>query len=165
MEQLTQAQACSVLEYDPITGLLTWLETRGQVTAGDVVTSIRADGYIQVGLFGRRYMAHRLAWLMVTGAWPSERIDHFDGVRTNNRFTNLRISNAIANAQNQNTAHADSRYGLLGVSFIRGRKSKPFRAEIRINGAQHRLGTFATAEAAHAAYLDTKRLFHEGNTL
>lgn len=127
--------------------------------------SLRNDGYIQVSVDGRRYMAHRLIWFYVTGEWPAQRLDHKDTTRTNNKWLNLRLATAVTNAQNVRRAHRDSTHGFLGVSFIRRRISKPFRSEIRVDGKQMQLGTFATAEEAHQAYVAAKRRYHEGNTL
>ena len=47
-------------------------------------------GHIRICIMRVKYLAHRLAWLYVTGSWPSQDIDHIDGDPTNNRFANLR---------------------------------------------------------------------------
>ncbi len=166
MTDITAEEVRKRLRYDEETGLLHWVEPlSSRVKVGDPVISIRADGYIQVGICGRRFMAHRVIWLLVTGRWPNGILDHKDGVRTNNRWNNLREVSASGNSQNMRRAHRDTKHGLLGVSFIQNRKSKPFRSEIRVDGKPMRLGTFATPEEAHAAYLNAKRKFHPANTL
>lgn len=165
MKSITQFELRNLVHYDPDSGRLTWRVSRGRVRAGDEIKSVNADGYVQIGVCGGRYLAHRAIWLYMTGKWPTNIIDHWDGDRRNNSWINLRNATSITNAQNMRSAHADNRHGLLGVSFIRGRKSRPYRSEIRYQGQQIRLGTFPTAELAHAAYLTKKRQLHEGNTL
>lgn len=162
---LTVAYLKTLVHYSPASGCLTWLVTRGRVQAGDEVKSVRADGYLQIGIDGKRYMVHRVIWFYMTGKWPDNLIDHRDGDKQNNRWGNLRDATKTTNAQNLQRGHADSKHGLLGVSFIRGRKSRPYRAEIRHEGKPFRIGTFSTAELAHTAYLNAKRQLHEGNTL
>lgn len=162
---LTQVELHALVHYDPLSGFLTWLVDRGRVRAGDKVKSVNADGYLQVGIYGSRYLVHRVIWLYMTAKWPAHIIDHRDGDRRNNTWLNLREATKITNAQNLRSAHADNRFGLLGVSFIQGRKSRPYRSEIRHQGKQMQLGTFSTAELAHAAYMSKKRELHEGNTL
>jgi len=107
------------------------------------------------------YLAHRLAWLYVTGHWPLVHVDHIDGNRKNNAFSNLREADRKTNAQNMRMAHRDNKTGLLGVTAHR----KTFVANILVDGCQLRIGRFATAEEAHAAYLNAKRAMHKGCTL
>jgi hypothetical protein len=162
---LTVSRARDLFLYDDARGVLVRRVRQGRHQAGSIVTSVRADGYGQVGIDGRRYMTHRVIWLIVAGDWPVNLVDHVNGDRSDNRCANLRLATKTTNAQNLKSGHSDGATGLLGVSFIRGRKSKPFRSEIRVEGDQVYLGTFPTAEAAHEAYLAAKRQLHKGNTL
>lgn len=100
----TAEQIRSVLAYDRLTGLLTWkraLSFRGQV--GSVAGRLNADGYVRIGLFGRQYQAHILAWVIETGSWPELIIHHADAVRDNNRWGNL---SEITQAENVRAGHA-----------------------------------------------------------
>jgi HNH endonuclease len=51
---------------------------------------VNHDGYRVIELDGREHYAHDLAWLMQTGAWPQRRIEHINGNRNDNRWSNLR---------------------------------------------------------------------------
>lgn len=113
-------------------------------------------GYIQISIDGRRYYAHRLAWLFVTGEWPQQIIDHKNGDRTDNRFENLRLSTPSANRINQHVARSDSQTGLQGVRVRDGR----YRAVIRVDGQKRYFGTYSTPLAAHEAAINAKRVHH-----
>lgn len=162
MSEITAAYAKARVSYDPATGVFTRLVSSGKSRAGSVANRPNQDGYEVVSLFGLPVLAHRLAWLLATGKWPVYAIDHIDGNRANNVWSNLREVAAVVNSQNQRQAHADSFVGLLGVS--RHGKSG-FQARIQVHGKTRFLGTHKTPQAAHEAYLEAKRALHEGCTL
>jgi hypothetical protein len=150
----------SMLVYDHETGIIRWKVKRGNRAAGSVAGRVANDGRIHIGFFGANISAHRIAWAMHYGAWPSIGIDHRNGIPTDNRILNLREASQLVNTQNRRAANKGSRSGLLGVSW----KSKVgrWRAQIRHGGKLHHLGYFESAEAAHAVYLAEKRRHHEG---
>lgn len=129
--------------------------------AGDVAGCRTSRGYSVLAVDGVLYRAHRLAWFYVTGAWPQGEVDHINGQRADNRFLNLRVVTGAINSQNRRRANGNSRTGLLGVYPHK----TGFQARIMVSGSRRHLGTFQTAEAAHAAYLAAKRQVHPGNTL
>ncbi len=149
-------------DYAPETGLLTRrTRTSNRVKIGDVVGSLAAGGYLLGTFLGRRYYVHRLIWCWVNGDWPDKDIDHINGVRSDNRLSNLRAASRSENLQNRKSASARSSTGLLGVKRNRNR----FQARISVNGRNISLGCFATAEMAHAAYVQAKREMHPFCTL
>lgn len=151
-----------VFSYDAETGILTWRDRVGNVAAGSVAGRITNKGYIQIGVCGKRYMAHRLAWAYVHGYWPNGDIDHIDGDRLNNRIANLRDVSRAVNSQNERRARSSNKScGLLGVSASLSK----WRALIRVDGKKLYIGTFDTPKAAHEAYLSAKRELHEGCTI
>jgi hypothetical protein len=160
---LNAARVRELLDYDPDTGLFRWRVDRRKTRAGSIAGCAYPSGYIRIKIDMRECLAHRLCWLYVTGAWPVGQIDHRDGDKANNRFANLRDVTRSVNAQNQRKAQANNQAGLLGVR----RCHKRWRATIRIPGEprQRHLGTFTSAQEAHAAYLEAKRRHHHGNTL
>jgi hypothetical protein len=99
---------------------------------------------------------------MLKGAWPAYEIDHRDGVQSNNRERNLRDVPRRTNQQNCRSPRTDNATGLQGVGRT---PSGRFRARITVDGKQHLLGCFGTAEEAHEMYVAAKRFLHEGNTL
>jgi len=160
---LTHERLTFLLNYDPETGAFTWKNvTTNRVKVGSVAGCPDLDGYILIGIDGKLYKAHRLALFYVTGVMPTLDVDHRDGNTANNRFGNLREVPRSINAQNQRKVQPKNKTSkYLGVSFDRGL----FIAQIMVDGVRHRLGRFATEEAAHEAYVAAKRRLHAGCTI
>lgn len=112
------------------------------------------NGYRVIRIDDALYLAHRLAWFYVTGNWPANQIDHINGVRDDNRFSNLREATNLQNAHNRKYNRNKS-----GFQGVRKENSK-WLAEIKINYKAVRLGLFNTPEEAHCAYLIAKRQHH-----
>lgn len=150
---LTQARLKEVLKYDRKTGVFTWrVRTTNRVHVGDVAGSPEGK-YLAIKVDGRRYRAHRLAWLYVRGAWPKADIDHRNGRHRDNRISNLRDASRSLNMLNAKRAHCDSKSGLLGVVKYRAR----WKSELMVGGKKRHLGVFSTPEEAHRAYLKARR--------
>lgn len=94
---------------------------------------------------------------------PGQVVDHINGVRTDNRLSNLRAATRQQNSQNRQGATKRSSTGLLGAHYEQ--QTRKFKACIGVKGKYTTLGRFDTAEAAHAAYLDAKRRMHSGCTI
>lgn len=153
-----------LLSYDPDTGVFVWLEKRGGgANAGEVAGTDGGQGYERIGVEGQIYPAHRLAWLFVHGRWPTGEIDHINGMRRDNRLSNLRDVPGAINTQNQRAARKDNKLGLLGVSLHRA--TGKYVANIFIGGKNKRLGLFADPHEGHRAYVNAKRALHAGCTL
>jgi hypothetical protein len=148
--------------YDPEKGFLSWRESPSNgVKAGDLA-GCHTGRHIVVGVGGRLYLAHVVAWVMQTGSWPRAEVDHINCTPDDNRWANLRDVSHGINSQNVRRARKSNRLGLLGVS---AHSNGRFRATIVLGGKQRHLGYHATAEQAQGAYLEAKRRLHEGCTL
>lgn len=158
---LTAVLARAAVHYDPNTGAFSRISGAGNQRAGAIASSPNGDGYLRIMVAGSRVLCHRLAFLWMTGEWPSGVVDHINGNPSDNRWSNLRDVSPSVNAQNQVRGKRGSETGLLGVSIFQGRP----RASIGLLGRQVHLGTFDTPEAAHKAYLEAKRRLHEGCTI
>lgn len=149
--------------YDPTTGVFTRLaRTSSRVKVGQLAGTV-ANDYVYFCFLGRRQSAHRMAWLYVYGRMPVGEVDHRDGNTQNNAIANLRDEATVVNQHNQVRAHRQSKTGLLGAMPSKQRGG--YVATISVDGKSRYLGHFETAEAAHAAYVDAKRRYHEGSTL
>ncbi len=162
---LTAARLREVLSYNPQTGAFFWRVFRsGRAIPGQqAAREPRRSGYATVFVDGYLYAAHRLAWLYVTGEWPKGYIDHADGSKSNNVFSNLREATHRQNMENQRNAHRNNKTGLLGVTLHP--KNRKYQARIQVDGRPQSLGYFQTPEEAHAAYLEAKRRLHDGCTI
>jgi len=157
---LTAQQLRDLLSYNPASGDFVRIahayQNSGRRSAVGAIGRVTNAGYHLIGVRGNYYTAHRLAWLYVYGRWPVHHIDHIDGNPLNNRINNLRECSHAQNMQNMRRAHADSASGLLGA-YQRGHK---WVSMICHGRRQMYLGTFNTAEEAHAAYIEAKRNIH-----
>ena len=165
-ESLTAEQLHDALSYDPDTGIFRWKHRADRADwwndryAGKAAGSMGGTGHININLKTdkkRFYLAHRLAWLYVHGEWPPKgcEIDHADMDPSNNRIANLRLATHAQNLANVRV-RKHSRVGLKGVRHM----GKNFQAIISVGGRQKCLGTFASPEAAHAAYAKAAKQIH-----
>lgn len=149
---ITQARLKELLNYEPDTGVFTWrVSPSNRVAAGSKAGAPGSSGYWSIQIARKLHLSHRLAWLFMTGLQPTNCVDHINGKRADNRFSNLREATHCQNLQNQKV-----RSPFTGV-HLHGRG---WRAKITANRAIHILGTFATHAEAHAAYLAAKQQLH-----
>ena len=106
----------------------------------------KKNGYIQIKVGGKHYLAHRLIMLAFVGESDQE-IDHINRIRDDNRFENLRYC-----TRSENMLNMDKVDNTKGYTWYRTK----WQAYIRINGKQKHLGCFDTEEDAHQAYLQAK---------
>lgn len=160
---LTQNKVKELLDYRPKTGDLIWrVECGKNKMTGKIAGCLcKHHGYCNIKIDGKLYRAHRLIWLYVYGAWPIGDIDHVNGVRHDNRLSNLREATRSQNAQNQRKPRVTNTSSYLGVSAHKGK----WMAQIQVNGKKHYIGCYSTPEAAHVAYLVKKRELHPFGTL
>lgn len=155
---LTQAHLKQLLNYDPKTGIFTYLKEKGKRHIGDVAGAQDKYGYISIGIDYIKYKAHRLAWLYMTGEFPKNQIDHKDLNKSNNKWENLREADWFHNNQNVGISRNNTS-GVKGVSW--DSTTKKWRATIEANGGTYRLGRFNNLEEA-AAVINAARLSLHG---
>lgn len=145
---LTQSFLKSILLYCPVTGKFTWIkQVRSNLTSIDAGSKNRR-GYIKITINGRRYAAHRLAFLYMTGKFPKNQVDHRDRVRSNNIWKNLRQS---TNSQNQmNSQRINKGSGYRGVT--KRHKSHTYFVRIKKDGIYHYGGNFSCRHEAALKY-------------
>jgi len=156
---LTQERLKALLDYDSETGVFRW-RVQNKSNRKTVIAGCRAQSeHWSINIEGRRYRAHQLAWLYMKGEWGRPLIDHRDGNPLNNRWDNLRLGSHGDNAANRSRLRTN-RSGFKGVCFD-PRRGK-WRAQITKDGRRFSIGSYATAEEAHAAYVAKAReLFGE----
>jgi hypothetical protein len=149
---MTQEELKKLITYDPDTGILKWIKPRNTRAAKPENISDgfpHNKGYMQIGINKKRYFVHRIIWLYMTGNFPKYQIDHINGVKTDNRFSNLR---EVTNQQNNFNNKAK------GYCFVKDRNK--YLASIYVDGKNISLGLFKTKEEARASYLEAKMKYH-----
>lgn len=151
---LTAERLRDVLDYNPETGVFTWRLRTRKTKPGQRAGYVAPHGYVFIQVDGHMYTAHRLAWLYVHGNWPAFNIDHFNGVRADNRINNLRDVPQALNVQNTTMARRDSKTGVRGVFWDRSREK--FVVAVKANGRSFRARVDTMVEAK-ALYDEVKR--------
>jgi len=160
---LSYEELKELLEYDSDTGIIRWKLNRSRAKAGSIAGCIDKYGYICIGINGKAYKAHRLAWILHYGVWPEHQIDHINMDKSDNRLVNLRDVTCAINKQNIKFAKKGSKSGMLGSHWDKSHNK--YKARIKLNGKTKNLGYFDTAEEAHKASVDAKRIYHIACTI
>ena len=109
------------------------------------------SGYVRLRVDGRYLREHRIIYLLNNPTMDqSLQIDHINGIKTDNRISNLRLVTATENLCNATRAK--------GYSW--DKRSKRFRSYIQIHGKTIHLGSHYTILDARAAYLRAKKKYH-----
>lgn len=132
---ITQIELKEWLTYDPITGIFRWIprprSSRIEYKAG----CQRRDGYVIISFKGTQYLAHRLAFLYMTGSFPEKQVDHIDRKRNNNKWDNLRE----VTPQQNNFNRTGNRILPIGVYEVtrNNRKGIWYATKIQKDGKQY----------------------------
>jgi hypothetical protein len=176
MEDVCPEILRKLLRYEPETGKLFWRKrelkhfnaTEGRAAANvcatwnakhagrEALTGL-SNGYRNGRVLDRPVRAHRVIWAMQTGAWPDADVDHINGVKDDNRWSNLRQASRSQNACNR-PVEKRSAAGIKGVRWHK--RDRRWIARIRANGKEFHLGSFLSAEAAKEAYGAASRRLH-----
>lgn len=125
--------------------------------AGKIAGCLNPDGYIYISILGSNYLAHRLAWKILTGEDPVNEIDHDNRVRSDNRSVNLRQADGAQN--NSNTGiRGDNTSGVRGARWHKA--AKKYVAEISVGRVRKHLGVFDTLEEASNVYDEATLKYH-----
>lgn len=147
--KITLDRLRELLSYDPETGHFHWSKPRPFCSAGKYAGGLTPYGYVRINVEGRPYQAHRLAWFYVYGRWPLREIDHINGIRSDNRLSNLREATPSQNQANKGM-RKDNTSGAKGVTWDKSRGK--WLAAIHVNGKRQGLGRYQTIGEAAAAY-------------
>ena len=145
----------TLVRYDPHTGNIHWIKNRPKgVIAGDVCKNKNRDGHIQVSISGKKYSAHRLAFLFMGEPLP-EQVDHINGIPDDNRWCNLRPCCNYTNAYNQGKKKNNTS-GYKGVFYDKGK----WRARTSFKGCRINVGRFSSKEDAYKALCEKIKELH-----
>jgi hypothetical protein len=142
------------LQYDPETGVITWIKPRQKIQVNNIAGYIKPDGYLQIRFKGKNYYAHRVAWYLHYGVWPTNHIDHINGITNDNRISNLRDVTRSKNLLNQ------KRHREKTVKYYTyNKQSQLWKVQKRINGKKTFFGYFETEEKARQFIENNVHLF------
>lgn len=160
MQTITQNRLKELVNYDPISGVFTWKPRSNVISswnsryAGKRAGRVHIDkrGYEKrdIGLDGKRYSEHRLAFLYMTGDIP-EFVDHENGIGTDNRWCNLTPSNSLRNNLNK-SKRKDNSSGVTGAYLHRGK----WRIEVQACGKRIRKGPYEELDEAALEILELR---------
>lgn len=154
--------ARELVDYDPLTGRLTWKPRRqeffateqayltwnNRFSSKEAFSTVTTGGYLQGRLLYRKVQAHVIAWFLHYGNWPDCEIDHINHNRMDNRISNLREVTSSANKRNS-TKRRDNISGVVGVFWHK--VSGKWCAFISADNSRMHLGLFDRLEDAVSA--------------
>lgn len=152
---LTAKYVRSILDYNPETGDFFWKfrtdvgKRWNSLYAGKKAGCLDHFSHEQISINSKKYLSHRLAYLLMMGEWPDQEMDHINGIPNDNRWENLRN---ITHSQNMMNSKITSRNtsGYRGVSWHKG--TQRWCANIKIDGKQICLGYFKEKKEAAQKY-------------
>lgn len=150
---ITQARALEVFDYNATTGELTRKVSRSRF--GKITGATEAHGYKRAQVDGKKYLTHRLIFLMHHGYMP-EYVDHINRDKTDNRIENLRACTKAQNEYNR-PARARSTTGVKNVTRGYGGK---FVVAVRVNGRKRNFGTYEDIELAELVAREVSAKYH-----
>jgi hypothetical protein len=155
---ITQSKLKEFLSYNKETGIFIRLKSTAALgRKGDIAGTKKNTGHICISIIGKRYLAHRLAWLYEFGEFPELYIDHKNGIPDDNRLENLRLATSSENICNSKIKVSSST-GFKGVSY--NKNSNKYVARCWLKGKLFSLGSFDSAEKAHEAYVNKASVVH-----
>jgi hypothetical protein len=146
------------LHYNQETGNIIWIKkSSDRVQIGNIAGCIKLDGYVYIKFNNKTYKAHRLSWFLYYGKWPTNHIDHINGIKTDNRINNLRDVTRSENLLNQKRHREKTcKY------YYFHKKTNKWQVQKRIEGKKTHLGCFNSKELALQFIQDNINLFPGG---
>jgi len=154
-----QEELHKLFTYNPDSGVIKWCIKPGKnLAAGSIAGTIQNKGYRVIAIARKRYMAHRIIWMYMTGEDPRElEVDHLNNNRLDNRWINLRLLEGRANHRKQlKPIHNTS--GYKGVTWCKA--ANKWMAQIQHSKKHTYLGLYSCAKEAALAYDVAARRYH-----
>lgn len=169
-----QTLLVELLDYDPETGDISWktrdpkhFKSRAYADfwnsryAGKPAFTSRTSGYTHGTIFDVAYRGHRVIWKWMTGEEP-DFIDHINGTRDDNRWSNLRSVPKVENEKNVKL-RIDNTSGHVGVQW--SLQMQKWSAQVHVNNRIRHLGFYHSIDDAIRARKagERKYNFHENH--
>ena len=131
--------------FSSLASYASWNAKYANRRAGSVGKDRHGKKIRKITILGETYQEHRIIWLYMTGSWPSDQIDHINQDSTDNRWANLRESDAFKNMKNRPMQKTNTS-GVTGVSWCSVRSK--WRARPMADGKRVCLGYFDDLDIA-----------------
>jgi hypothetical protein len=163
-KKLTPAEVKKLLSYDPHTGIFRWRVDRlggnasgnRGIKAGSVAGYLSDTGHQKIGINRQEYLAHRLAFVLMTGRWPKNQVDHRNMKPADNRWSNLREATKAQNMRNRREQRNNTS-GVRGVHKLKA--NGRFYAYIKVDGCRLHLGGYTSLQEASAVRLSAEKKY------
>lgn len=109
-------------------------------------TCMDSSGYLVGGLLGKNHFAHRVAWAIHHGEWPTQTLDHVNRSRADNRMANLREASGALNGHNKKMKNSSA---YTGVNYYK--PTGKWTARVSKDRKVYYLGTFDCPKEAALA--------------
>lgn len=153
----SRQELLQLFQYNEDTGHLYWRRAVANVPQGAVAGTLSANGYVQISIGSILYKAHRLIWQYRFGCIPDgSDIDHKDGVRNNNRLSNLRLASVSNNMCNRKKVSKGSKTGIKGLYLT---PNGTYYAHVKVAG-KRTSRTFKKQEDAVDWLTSTRKALH-----
>ena len=154
---ITHEELLELLDYDKNTGIFRWKKANNKkIKIGSIAGHKGKNGFGRIKIGNGVYDIHRLAWFYVNAKLPTGFIFHINGIKTDNRISNLieaPYSNYFGNIKNKkNNIYYNKRY-------------KKWHSTIMIYGNNIYLGQFDTEQEAKNAVTNYKLKLEESGIL
>ena len=134
------SDAAKVIKYDPDSGEVTRTDRKGGGGSTD------AYGYRILKYKGHQLKLHRVIWRLMTGKDPVGVVDHKNGIRDDNRWTNLQDISQAENVK-RTKRKPNKETGVVGVYLDKSTNGLIAKYTTRINGKTFRFRTLEEAKA------------------
>lgn len=146
------------LDYNPESGVFLWKVSRkGTKGKGKEAGTKTNKGYVDVCLFGKKFGLHRIAFSLMGEEIP-DYVDHVNGIKSDNRWTNLRPATVNQNAYNMKERGARSGYRNV---YYDPRGKKNYHVCMKINSNRIHGGYFSTAEEANKVAIEMRKQYQK----
>lgn len=153
-----EQEVAALFTYDKKLGVLRWRKDRVaplrnhvsiKAKKGDIAGWVNDSGYRIIMFGGKKHRATKLIWLLRYHKLPEFEIDHRNGLRCDDRLSNLREATSHQNKCNTKL-RSDNASGYKGVCW--SKQQGKWRATIKTDKKQVHLGFYDDVKQAAKAY-------------
>lgn len=158
--EMSYEQIVAGLDYNPDTGVIKIVDH--SVSVFSKVDSVESKGYLRCRVkrgddVSMYIKAHRLVWFYTYKAWPPKFIDHINGVRNDNRISNLRLADHGQNQANRRK-DCDGLAPYKGITY--NKRCKKWQAQITKAQKTIYLGLYSDPLEAAKVYEAASKEYH-----